>query len=123
MVLPHRFPRPIRLGLYAVAVAILFAICVAPSEKLPSSGAGDRFEHAAAWFVLTVTGYALAPDRRLAIPTFALAFGLVVEAIQAVAPTGRHADPLDLVADVVGVGAGVLAMLIVRRAWPRLRRG
>lgn len=122
MVLPHRFPRPVRLGLYALAVTILFAICVAPSDKLPTSGAGDRFEHAAAWFVLTITGYVLAPDRRLAIPAFALAFGLVIEGIQAVAPTGRHADPFDLVADVVGVAIGALAMLIARWAWPRFRR-
>jgi VanZ family protein len=122
MVLPYRFPRPVRLGLYVLAVAILFAICVAPSEKLPTSGAGDRFEHAAAWFVLTITGYALAPNRRLAIPAFALAFGVLIEAIQAIAPTGRHGDPLDVVADVVGVAAGVAAMLIARWAWARTQR-
>jgi VanZ family protein len=122
MVLPHRFPRPLRLGLYALAVAILLAICIWPSEKLPSSGAGDRFEHAVAWFVLTVTGYILAPDRRLAIPAFALAFGVLMEGLQAVVPTGRHADPLDVVADVLGVAAGVVMMLLVRWAWPRMRR-
>jgi len=121
MVLPYRFPRPVRLGLYALAVAILFAICIAPSDKLPTSGAGDRFEHAAAWFVLTVTGYVLAPRRRLAIPAFALAFGLIIEGLQAVAPTGRHADPLDLVADVAGVAVGVAAMALVQWAWPRIR--
>lgn len=122
MVLPYRFPRPVRLGLYALAVAILLVICVAPSEQLPSSGGGDRFEHAAAWFVLTITGYALAPGRRLAIPAFALVFGVVIEVVQAVAPTGRHADPLDVVADVVGVAAGVAVMLAARWVWLRVRR-
>lgn len=114
--LPYRFPRPVRLGLYALAVAILFVICVVPSRTLPDPGTGDRFEHAAAWFVLTTTGYLLAPNRRLAIPAFALAFGLVIEVLQGTMNLGRHADPLDVVADVVGVSTGVLAFLATRRA-------
>jgi len=113
--LPYRYPRPVRLSLYALAVAILLVICVVPSQKLPDPGTGDRFEHAAAWFVLTVTGYLLAPNRRLAIPVFALAFGLVIEVLQGVMGLGRHADPLDVVADVVGVTAGVAAFLATRR--------
>lgn len=112
--LPHRFPRPVRLGLYALAVAILFAICVVPSQDLPDPGVGDRFEHAAAWFVLTATGYVLAPNRRLAIPAFALAFGVLIEALQGVMGLGRHADPLDLVADLVGVSAAVAGYVATR---------
>ena len=30
--LPYRFPRPVRLGLYALAVAILFVLCVLPTK-------------------------------------------------------------------------------------------
>ena len=101
--LPSRFPRRVRLGLYALAVAILLVLCLTPSQDLPDPGTGDRFEHMAAWFVLTLTGFVLAPRRRLAIPAFALAFGVVIEILQAVTPFGRHADPRDLVADVVGV--------------------
>lgn len=113
--LPHRFPRPIRLGLYGLAVAILLAICVLPSEDLPQPpGLSDRFEHATAWFVLTVSGYLLAPNRKIAIPVFALAFGVVIEGLQGVMGLGRHADPMDLVADLVGVGVGVAAYLATR---------
>jgi hypothetical protein len=117
--LPHRFPRPVRLGLYALAVAILFTICVLPSKDLPDAGVGDRVEHATAWFVLAASGYVLAPNRRLAIPAFALAFGLLIEALQGVMGLGRHADPLDLVADLAGVsvaGAGFLASRGIARA-------
>ena len=117
-VLPHRFPRRIRLGLYALAVLILLVLCVLPSEDLPDPGTGDRFEHTAAWFVLTVTGYLLAPRRVLAIPAFALAFGVVIEVLQAVAPTGRHGDALDFAADAVGVGLGVAVFLAGRRFLP-----
>jgi VanZ family protein len=111
--LPYRFPRPVRLGLYALAVAILFTICVLPTRDLPDAGVGDRVEHATAWFVLTATGYLLAPNRRIAIPAFALAFGVMIEVLQGVMGLGRHADPLDLVADLVGVSIAVAGFLVV----------
>ena len=112
--LPYRFPRPVRLGLYALATAILLVMCVLPTKDLPDPGTGDRFEHAASWFVLTAVGYLLAPNRRWAIPAFALAYGLFVEILQGLAPTGRHADPLDFVADSVGVALAVAVFLGVR---------
>jgi hypothetical protein len=113
--LPYRFPRPLRLGLYALAAAILFVLCVLPSDELPDPGTGDRFEHTAAWFVLTATGYLLAPRRRLAIPAFALAYGVFLEIVQRIAPTGRHSDPQDFAADAVGVGIAVAGFLLIRR--------
>ena len=109
MLLPHRLSRPVRLGLYALATAILLVMCVLPSEDLPSTHAGDRVEHTAAWFVLTLTGYLLAPNRLWAIPAFALLYGVAMEVLQGVAPTGRHADPLDLAADVLGVALAMVA--------------
>jgi hypothetical protein len=118
MLLPYRLPRPVRLGLYALACAILMALCMLPTEDLPDSGAGDRFEHTASWFVLTATGYMLAPDRRLAIPAFALAYGVLVEVAQALSPVGRHGDLLDFAADALGVAlavAGFLAITMLRR--------
>jgi VanZ family protein len=113
--LPSRFPRPVRLGLYALAVVILLVMCVLPSAELPDPGTGDRIEHTVAWFVLTATGYVLAPNRTLAIPAFALAYGVFIEILQGVAPTGRHADPLDFAADAVGVALPVAGFLAVRR--------
>ena len=113
--LPYRFPRPVRLGLFALAALILLVLCTLPSRNLPDPGTGDRFEHGAAWFVLTITGYLLAPRRRLAIPAFALAFGVFVEVWQGIIPTGRHADPRDFVADVVGVAIAVAIAEVIRR--------
>jgi VanZ family protein len=113
--LPARFPRPIRLGLYALASAILLVLCILPSDDLPDPGTGDRFEHTAAWFVLTLSGYVLAPNRRFAIPAYALAYGVFLEVVQGLTPTGRHADALDLVADAVGVALAVAVWFGVRR--------
>lgn len=118
--LPSRFPRRVRLGLYALATLILLVLCVTPSEDLPDPGTGDRFEHMAAWFVLTLTGFVLAPRRRLAIPAFALAYGVLIEVLQAAMPFGRHGDPRDLLADAIGVALACLAWLVLRRLAPRM---
>jgi VanZ family protein len=120
--LPYRFPRPVRIGLYALAVAILLVLCSLPSKDLPDPGTGDRFEHSAAWFVLTACGYLLAPDRRLAIPAFALAYGVFIEIWQGVLPTGRHSDPLDFVADAVGVALAIAVTLVARHVAVRVAR-
>jgi VanZ family protein len=117
--LPSRFPRRVRLGLYALAVAILLVLCLTPSEDLPDPGTGDRFEHMAAWFVLTLSGFVLAPRRQLAIPAFALVFGVIIEILQAVTPFGRHGDPYDLAADVVGVALAAVLWTGLRRLAPR----
>jgi len=122
MLLPSRFPRRVRLVLYALAVAILLVLCVLPNKDLPDPGAGDRFEHAAAWFVLTMTGYVLAPNRRLAIQAFAIAYGVFIEVLQGLAPTGRHSDPLDFVADLQGVALAVALMLLWRWVAARTAR-
>jgi VanZ family protein len=111
--LPSRLPRPIRLGLFALAVAILFLLCVLPSEDLPDPGTGDSFEHSAAWFVLTMTGYLLAPRRVLAIPAFALAYGVFIEVVQGF--VGRDSDIRDVAADAVGVALAVGLFLAGRR--------
>jgi VanZ family protein len=121
--LPSRFPRPVRLGLYALATAILMVLCLLPTRDLPDPGTGDRFEHTAAWFVLTLTGYVLAPNRLIAIPAFAAAYGVFIEVLQGLAPTGRHSDPLDFVADSVGIALAILLFLAARRLAPRLVRG
>src|ERR1051325_457229 len=111
---PCRFPSHVRLGLYALAVLILLVLCVLPNKDLPDPGTGDRFEHTAAWFILTVTGYVLAPNRRIAIPAFALVYGVAIEIIQGLTPTGRHSDPLDFVADVQGVALAVVLYVVAR---------
>jgi len=118
--LPSRFPRRVRLALYALAALILLVLCSIPSEDLPDPGTGDRFEHTAAWFVLTLTGFVLAPRRQLAIPTFALAYGVAIEVLQAVMPFGRHGDLRDLLADVVGIALACVAWFALRRIAPRL---
>ena len=113
--LPYRLPRPIRLAAYALAVAILLYLCLAPQQELPKTELSDKPEHAIAWFVLAATGLILSPRRPRAIAAFALALGIVVEVLQGVMGLGRHADWRDLVADVLGAGVAMGGYLVLRR--------
>lgn len=116
---PWRLPRPIRLGLYGGAVAVLLWLCLAPSETLPQpKGLDDKWEHAIAWFVLTATGLLLAPRRWRTIAVFALVLGAMVEVLQASLGFGRHGDWRDLVADGLGIGVALGLWLLLLR--PRL---
>jgi VanZ family protein len=112
---PYRWPRPVRLGLYALAVLILLYLTNAPQDDLPGVHADDKLEHATAWFVLTAAGYVLSPRRRWAIPLFAALFGVLVEVLQGVLPFGRDAEAADWVADCMGVAVASLGYLAWRR--------
>jgi VanZ family protein len=108
-------PRPIRIGLYAVATAVLLFMCLAPTRDLPGADLfWDKWEHVAAWFVLTTTGFILAPRRPRAIVIFAIVLGAGIELVQATMGFGRHGDILDLVADSIGVVTAMVIALIAR---------
>jgi VanZ family protein len=105
--LPHRLPRPVRLGLYALASAILLYLCLAPSTELPQPGIGDKWEHGVAWMVLVLTGLALSPRRPRAIVAYALVLAVAVEVLQGLMGFGRDADWRDVVADAIGVAVAL----------------
>jgi VanZ family protein len=115
----HRLPRPLRLALYAAAVAVLLYLCLAPTDRLPGVELWDKAEHAIAWFVLAALGFLLSPRRPRAITVFALALGAAVEVLQAILPLGRDGEIGDWAADAIGVGVAVAAYLLARRLLPR----
>jgi VanZ family protein len=118
MLFPSRWPRPVRLGLYALAATILLVMTNLPQTELPGVPVDDKLEHAGAWFVLTAAGYVLSPRRRWAIPLFAVLFGVLVEVLQGTLPFGRDAEVGDWLADCAGVAVAVLGYL----AWRRTQR-
>ena len=122
MLRPSDLPRPLRLALYGLAVAILLYLCLAPGRDLPRINLWDKEEHAAAWFVLTATGLTLSHDRPRAIALFAFSLGVFVELAQALMGFGRDADWHDIAADSLGITVAFLpyfAWLAVRQTRPR----
>ena len=101
-------PRPLRLALYAVAVAILLYLCLAPSDGLPKVYLWDKEEHAISWLVLTVTGLVLSNHRPRAIAAFAFGLGVFVEVAQALMGFGRDSDWHDVAADSLGIAVAFL---------------
>lgn len=112
---PASLPRPLRLVLYAVATAILMAMCLTPQADLPSAHMGDKIEHTIAWFVLTMTGLLLSHHRPRAIAAYALALGALIELLQATMGFGRNGDWRDLLADALGVAAALALYVLAQR--------
>lgn len=110
-----RLSFPLRLSLYAAASLVLLYLTQAPSRELPQVELWDKAEHAVAWFVLTASGLLLFPRRPGRIGAFALAFGGLVELLQALLPFGRDADWRDWIADGLGVAAALSAGAVLRR--------
>lgn len=103
MLLPYRWPRPIRLAAYALATAILLYMCFAPSDDLPKVNIWDKEEHAIAWFVLAATGLMLSPRRPRGIALFSFGLGAAVEVAQRLMGFGRDGDWHDVAADSIGI--------------------
>ncbi len=114
-------PRPLRLALYGVASLVLTYMALAPQKDVPGVELfWDKFEHGSAWTVLTLLGLLLSTKRRWAIGVFAIAFGALIEVLQATLPFGRDGNIADFIADVLGVAAAYLLWLIARRlGWAR----
>ncbi|MFC3071310.1 VanZ family protein [Phenylobacterium soli] len=113
-----RLPVVLRLGLYALAIAVLLYLCLAPARELPQVSLWDKAEHATAWAVLAGLGLVLFPARPWRVAGFALALGVLVEVLQGTPAIHRDSDWRDVVADTVGVtvaGAG-FALVGRRRA-------
>jgi VanZ family protein len=96
-------PRPLRLGLYSLASAVLLVMCLTPSRSLPKINLWDKAEHATAWFVLALSGLILAPRHPTGIAVFAFGMGVFVEVAQGLMGFGRDADWHDVAADCVGI--------------------
>jgi len=114
-------------GLFRAA-ALIVAVVLAWLAFRPSTGADvglpwDKANHCFAFLVLTVlTGCGwsgLGAGRMAAIM---LSAGIGIELVQRLPAVGRHAEVLDVVADMAGfaLGWGVL-LLGRRRGWPGFR--
>lgn len=89
-----------------------------PSTGMESGLPWDKANHAAAFVVLTVLAGCGWPGlSRIALVLTMLAAGIGIELVQGLPQIGRDADVRDVVADGVGIAAGLAGM-----AWLRRRR-
>lgn len=99
------------IGLLLCATVLVAAL--KPSGGEPLFSGVDKLMHAAVFAVLGAWFAALqVSERRLLVVAVALTgFGVAIECLQAL--TGRDPSAWDLVADVVGIGLGILTLRTV----------
>ena len=113
---PFRHPR-LWLGLWALAIAVVIAVCLMPPPPLPPlPDNSDKVEHLLAYFVLAACVVQLFASRRalLLAAVGLVVLGIGIEIAQGLLTTTRAADPRDAVANTLGV---VLGMATVLTPW------
>ena len=93
-------------------------LCLRPTAPEPPSLPNlDKLQHLTAWFVLTAWFGALIQRRHLAwVVLGALALGGAIEVAQGAMDLGRTADLRDVLANAVGVAAGLGLSLASRES-------
>ena len=110
---PFRHPR-LWLGLWALAVAVVIAVCLMPPPPLPPlPDNSDKVEHLLAYFVLAACVVQLFASRRalLLAAVGLVVLGIGIEIAQGLLTTTRAADPRDAVANTLGVVLGMATAL------------
>lgn len=105
-----------RRALFALAVALSLVLFLTP---VPEAGPGgsDKVGHVAIFATLALAGrWARMPAAGLALGL--AAYAVLTETLQATLPLGRHGDPADLAADVVGIALGLAAATALRALRP-----
>lgn len=123
---PRDFPHQRRTGtalgrLALVGALVLNLVVLYAPDPGTAPGAGlslDKGVHAAIFALLTLAGLRAGLDPRWFLPAV-LAHAVSSEIIQAVALPARAGDPVDALADAVGIALGY----VLHRRWPRRRTG
>lgn len=101
------------LGLWLLAIAVVIGVCLMPGADLPPMPRNiDKIEHALAFFVLAACAVQLfSPGRALLGAAAGLVLlGVGIEFAQAAFTTDRSGDPMDALADTIGVLFGLATL-------------
>lgn len=97
------------LALWLLAVGIVWVGCLISLPSVPTLPASDKWQHFAAYFLLAASGVQLWRGRpaliRLALGL--LLMGAAIEVAQASFTAARQADAGDMLANALGVAAGI----------------
>lgn len=108
MIKPLRRPR-LWTALWGLAVLFVIVVCLIPPPPIPVPENGDKVEHFLAYFILSGSAVQLFRQGR---PLLWVGLGLVlmgigIEFAQGALTRDRMADPMDALANTVGVLAGL----------------
>lgn len=106
------------LGLGWVFIVCAVVASLVPGQNLPHTGVSDKFEHTVGYMLLTLwfTGvYPRTSYVRIGIGMFLL--GIAIEIAQGAMPFGRQTDFRDVIANTLGIAAGIAVAMIGLGGW------
>ena len=114
-------PLLVTRGLAVTWTLAITVACLLPSQDLPELRflpfSPDKFVHVGMFVGFGALWLAVAPRRAVAVAVAGVALGVGIEGLQGLLPVNRSPDPLDALADVVGLALGIgLARYVARRA-------
>lgn len=98
------------LSLWALAIAVVIAACLMPPPSLPPLPSNsDKLQHLLAYFLLAASAVQLFAARRALLwaALGLVALGIGIEFAQGLLTATRAADPIDALANTVGVTLGL----------------
>jgi VanZ family protein len=103
---------------FGVAVLVSLAVLFTPGSGVPTGPPGvDKLVHALLFAVLALTGR-WAGIRRPVLTGLLVGYAAVSEVVQGLAPLARSASVGDVLADVVGLLAGLTVWAVLHRSAP-----
>lgn len=101
------------LALWLLGVTSVIVVCLLPGPDLPDLRVSDKLEHALAFALLAASAVQLFERGRalVAVAFGLLALGIGIELAQGLLTTTRDMDAADVVADSVGIAAGLSVAL------------
>ncbi|HBZ46899.1 MAG TPA: hypothetical protein DEO93_06430 [Stenotrophomonas sp.] len=108
MLKPLRFPRA-WLGLWWLAIAVTIVVCLIPPPPLALPQNSDKVEHFLAYFLLASAAVQIYRTRAALLWAGAglVLLGVGIEFLQGALTTNRMADPMDALANSIGVVVGM----------------
>ncbi len=113
-------PRPLRLGVFLLAVGVILYLTLAPSEDVPGEGfIWDKAAHAVAFGLLALIGLLFSTHRRWKVVLAVWVLAVGIEVAQAMMPYGRQGDWRDALADTIGIVLALTLWAAARRFKPK----
>lgn len=113
-------PRPLRIAAFILSVAVILYLSLAPNEDVPGSELmWDKAAHSIAYTILVIVGLLFSTHRRWVVVLAVWSIGIGIEFAQAAMPFGRQGDPLDALANTIGVALGLGLWAIARKFKPK----
>ncbi|HDS1579716.1 VanZ family protein [uncultured Stenotrophomonas sp.] len=112
MIKPLRRPR-LWSVLWALAVLLVIVVCLIPPPPIPLPENSDKGEHFLAYFILAGSAVQLFRRGRplLWVGVGLVLMGIGIEFAQGALTSNRTADPMDAIANTIGVLAGMATAL------------